>query len=415
MQTPERIIQPRVMVLASLFPHAGQPEAGLFVRERMFRVGAHVPLTVVSPKPWFPGQGLIRILRPNYRPAALSSERQGRFDVQFPKFWSLPAIGRKLDGASMAASTIGVARKLVREAGVNLIDAHFSYPDGYAATRIGKRLGLPVTITMRGTELTHSRDPARRPLLITALRDATRVFAVSESLKRLAVELGIESDKIRVIGNGVDLAKFRPIPRDRARAELTLPTDAPIIVSVGGLVERKGFHRVLECLPHLDQRFANLHYLVIGGPSAEGDMSQALRDQARQLGLQDRVIFTGPIDPNRLHLFLSAADVFVLSTRNEGWANVFLEAMACGLPVVATDVGGNREVVSRPDLGTIVPFGDADALKAAIEAALGRSWDRASIIDYARRNTWDSRVEIIVEEFARLVNPLATEPIIQAA
>jgi teichuronic acid biosynthesis glycosyltransferase TuaC len=128
-----------------------------------------------------------------------------------------------------------------------------------------------------------------------------------------------------------------------------------------------------------------------------------LRAQVQSLGLENHVLFTGPMRAEKVHVPLSAADVFVLATANEGWANVFLEAMACGLAVVTTAVGGNAEVVSSPDLGTIVPFGDADALHAALVEALGREWDRERIIAHARENTWDSRIAALMTHYQRIV------------
>jgi teichuronic acid biosynthesis glycosyltransferase TuaC len=151
----------------------------------------------------------------------------------------------------------------------------------------------------------------------------------------------------------------------------------------------------------------NLHYLIVGGPSPEGDMCEALRAQVASLGLQDCVHFLGPLPPEQLCGPLSAADVFVLATRNEGWANVFLEAMACGLPVVTTDVGGNAEVVCRPDLGAVVPFGDGAALRAAMAAALSQPWDRAAIRAHAAANTWATRVEVLTAAFRALMPPRA--------
>jgi glycosyltransferase involved in cell wall biosynthesis len=117
------------------------------------------------------------------------------------------------------------------------------------------------------------------------------------------------------------------------------------------------------------------------------------------------VHFLGAYPSDRLKLPLSAADVFVLATSYEGWANVFLEAMACGLPVVATDVGGNAEVVCRGDLGTIVPFGDASALASALAAALARKWDRDAIAGYAQQNSWDSRIAVLVEALRSVALP----------
>jgi teichuronic acid biosynthesis glycosyltransferase TuaC len=175
-----------------------------------------------------------------------------------------------------------------------------------------------------------------------------------------------------------------------------------VLISVGGLVERKGFHRVIECLPSLRERFPGLQYLVVGGASAEGDWGARLRELVTYLKLDDVVRFLGSIAPAELKVPLSAADVFVLATRNEGWANVFLEAMACGLPVVTTDVGGNAEVVSDPELGTIVPFGDGEALRNALERALQTNWDRQRILAYAQANSWEQRVGVLVSNFQSL-------------
>jgi glycosyltransferase involved in cell wall biosynthesis len=396
---------PHVVVFSSLFPSSMQPGAGLFVRERMFRVGARLPLSVVAPTPWFPFQAWLARLRPGFRPGAPRAEQQSGFSVQFPRFFSVPGWLKWWDGAFMARGA-WPALKALREAGrLDVLDAHFAYPDGYAAVQLGQRLGVPVTITLRGTEMRHAQDHRLRPRLVQALQQATRVFTVSDSLRQLALELGAAPDKVRVVGNGVDLSRFRPVPQAQARAALGLPASAQVLVSVGGLCERKGFHRVIDCLPGLLEAGGDVHLLVAGGPSPEGDWTQRLHMQVQALGLQSRVHFLGPVPAAELHQVLSAADVFVLATRNEGWANVFLEAMACGLPVVTTRVGGNAEVVCRPELGAVVPFGDAQALRAALHQALNTPWNRAAILHYAQANTWDQRVQVLEEEFRALVRP----------
>lgn len=393
--------EPRLIVFSSLFPNSVQPHAGLFIRERMFRVGRHLPLTVVSPRPWFPGQSLIRRLRPGYRPHPARLEKQDGIEVRFPHFLALPGLLRQLDGVMMALACLPTLWRLKRQ-GYNLIDAHFTYPDGYAATLLGRWLSLPTSITLRGTEVPHNRNPALRARVAKALARATRVFSVSDSLRQLAISLGMPAAKGRVIGNGIDLERFQPVPRDAARQRFGLSDDAKVLVSVGALVERKGFHRVIECLPELLKDEPNLHYLIVGGANPEGDLLPELRAQVAAAGLEARVHFLGALPPEELKWPLSAADVFVLATRNEGWANVFLEAMACGLPVVATDVGGNREVVCRPELGTIVPFGERAALTTALRDALRRAWPRQAILDYAADNAWDKRVSVLLAEFAAI-------------
>lgn len=387
-----------LIVFSSLFPTMARPGAGLFIRERMFRVAQHRPLAVVSPQAWFPGQSLIRRVRPGYRPQAPALEIQQGIRVYHPRFLSLPGLLRRFDGASMALCSFFLMRRLRRE-GARLIDAHFGYPDGDAATRLGRWLGLPVTVTLRGTEVPHGRNPVLRRRLARALGAAARVFSVSGSLRQLALDLGVDAGKTEVVGNGVDTRVFHPVERIAARARLGLPDRAQVLISVGGLVERKGMHRVIDCLPPLMMQHPDLHYLIVGGGGGEGDLRAELEAQVVRLGLAGRVHFLGTLPPDALKWPLSAADVFVLATRNEGWANVFLEAMACGLPVVTTDVGGNAEVVCRDELGSIVPFDDAVALQQALDAALDRNWDRAAIIDYAQANQWDTRVAQLLRAF----------------
>ncbi|MCU0692376.1 MAG: glycosyltransferase [Polyangiaceae bacterium] len=411
---PERTDAPAIVVLSSLFPSRMQPGAGLFIRERMFRVGRCLPLAVVSPTPWFPLQGLLRRWRRGFRAGAPAHEIQQGIDVWYPRFFSVPGLFKGLDGWFMAIGAWPRMRRLKRAGRLDVIDAHFAYPDGYAATLLGRWLGVPVTITMRGTEARHARDPALAAKVAVALQRARRVFSVSESLRQVALGLGIDSDHVRVVGNGVDVEKFSPVPRAQARAALSLPTGVPVLVTIGALVERKGFHRVIELLPALRERFPGLTYLVVGGPSPEGDLSGALERQVAVLGLRGTVRFLGALPPEELRVPLSAADVFVLATRNEGWANVLLEAMACGLPVIATDVGGNAEVVCSSSLGTIVAFDDAKALEAALDEALRKSWDVCAIRSYAHENTWEHRVQTLLEEF-RALHAAQTRSTIQSA
>jgi teichuronic acid biosynthesis glycosyltransferase TuaC len=394
--------RPRLVVFSTLFPHPGQPHAGVFIRERMFRVGQVLPLVVVAPVPWFPLQGLIRLFRPHFRPVAPYHEVQQGFDVYYPRFFSIPGLFKAWDGFFMALGSYRLLARLQRQQGLDIIDAHFAYPDGYAATLLGKWCKMAVTITLRGTEIPLSKYPARRQRIGQALSRADRIFSVAESLKSYVTTLGADADKILVVGNGVDSQKFSPINKTEARASLGLPADALLLITVGGLVERKGFHRVIELLPELRRRFPNLAYLIVGGAGAEGDWRSRLEAQVAQLGLNKAVYFLGAMPSEQLRVPLSAADVFVLATRNEGWANVLLEAMACGLPVVTTDVGGNREVVCDEKFGRIVPFGDVVALQQAIAASLLKVWDRDAIVAYARDNDWAKRVAILTGEFEGL-------------
>ncbi len=393
--TPDGRRSMHVVVLSNLFPSAVQPVAGLFVRERMFRLGQRVNLCVVAPAPWFPLQGVLRFFRHHFRPGAPRYEKQSGFDVWYPRFFSFPGVLKSFDAILMALGAYPRMRALRRAGRLDLIDAHFAFPDGCAAVMLGRWLGVPVSVTLRGSEVRQARDPYLARRLAAGLHGAQRIFAVAGSLKTVAVNLGIPAEKIEVVGNGVDAELFAPIERSLARTRLQIADNSKVLVSVGGLVPGKGFHRVIEVLPALVQRFPGLVYLVVGGPSLAGDMRAALAAQVERLDLSDHVRFMGQIPPQELAGILSAADVFVLATANEGWANVFLEAMACGLPVVTTEVGGNREVVCSAEVGTLVPFGDAVALREAVATALEHPWDRQAIRRFAERNSWTPRIDQI--------------------
>jgi teichuronic acid biosynthesis glycosyltransferase TuaC len=370
----------------------------------MFNVAKHLPLCVVSPKPWFPLQGLLRLFKPHFRPVSERYEIQAGIDVFQPRYLSFPGVLKRYDGVLMALGAWRTVRRLQMQGRVRLIDAHFAYPDGYAATLLGKWLGIPVTITLRGTEHRHSKDKALRKRLQMSLQRAQHVFGVSENLCDVARRLGLPNHKLQVVGNGVDLTKFSMTEKTQARSALGLNSAGVVLVSVGGLVERKGFHRVIEVLPDLLKQFPSLQLLIVGGATAEGNNRAQLEQQVKDLGLHDQVQFLGPRPHDQLAPILSAGDVFVLATGNEGWANVFLEAMACGLPVVTTNVGGNKEVVICDDYGLLVPFGDNSALRSALAAAIQKDWDTEKIVAYAQDNSWEQRVKTLVQKFKELSN-----------
>ena len=402
--------RPRLLVYTRVYPNAAQPNYGLFVRERMRRVGAELDIVVVAPAPWFPFQGLLGRLRPHSRPALPAVEVQDGITVHHPRFFCFPGIFKWTDAWFQALGSLPLLRRLRRDFDFDIIDAHFAYPDGVAARLLGRWLRRPYTVTLRGSLVRFGASGLHRRQIMQALSEAARVFSVADSLRQDAISWGIDPSHVQVVGNGVDLERFHPEDRIACRRELGLPEDARIMVSVGGLTERKGFHRVIEVMPELLQDYPDLHFVIAGGATPEGDNEAELRAQVQRLGIEDRVHLIGPVSPDRLRHVYSAGDLFVLATRFEGWANVFLEASACGLPIVTTRVGGNAEVVSSERVGLLVPYGDAPALRDAIRDALGRTWDRQAILEHARVNAWQTRIPQLLEAFQRIHGEASDEP-----
>jgi teichuronic acid biosynthesis glycosyltransferase TuaC len=280
--------------------------------------------------------------------------------------------------------------RLRRAFAFDLIDAHFAYPDGAAAVLLGRIFRVPVTITLRGTIIPLAADWIRSAIADWALRRADTVIAVSEELAARARKAGVPAGRIWLIPNGVDTTRFAPSDRAEARLRLGLPEEGRILVSVGHLSPRKGFHRVIAALPHLVREFPDLLFAVVGGGGAEGDNRGELESLASALGVARRVRLAGPEPPDRVALWLNAANLFVLASDFEGCPNVVWEAMACGQPVVATSVGHVPHMV--PPFAGIV-FGapdDAVLLLAALRQALTTNWDQARIRAHAEHHTWEA-------------------------
>lgn len=407
--------RPRLLVYTRVYPNVEQPNYGLFVRERMRRVARELDVVVVAPAPWFPFQRLLGRWRSGFRPALPVTEVQDGITVHHPRFFCFPGFLKWTDGWFQALGSLPLLRRLRREFDFDIIDSHFAYPDGVAARLLGRWLGRPYTVTLRGSLVRFERSGAHQRQIMRALEEAARVFSVADSLRRDAITWGIDPDHVQVVGNGVDLERFFPEERGACRRRLGLPDDARIMVSVGGLTERKGFHRVIDVMPQLLRDYPDLHFVIAGGATPEGNNEAELRVQIARLGLEGRVHLLGPVSPDELRYVYSAGDLFVLATRFEGWANVFLEASACGLPIVTTRVGGNAEVVSSDTVGLLVPYGDGPALHDAIHAALARVWDRQAIIDHARANAWQTRIPQLVDAFRRIHRAAGEQGVDQSA
>ncbi|HET8532041.1 MAG TPA: glycosyltransferase family 4 protein [Methylomirabilota bacterium] len=385
----------RVLVLSSTFPNSTQPNRGVFVRERIARLARRCDVVVVAPIPWFP---LNRWIRSDRAGAARVDDQDG-LTVYHPRFFSLPRYGKCLDGFFYALSLVPFLVRLRRRFAFEIIDAHFAFPDGVAATLIGRLWRRPVVITLRGSIARLSTYRLHRPQIRWALRRADRVTAVADYLRRIAIGIGVPGERVRVIPNGVDLGSFAPGDRTQARRACDLPADRPILLTVAAVYAWKGQHLVVEALPGLLERFPRLLYVMVGGARPEEpEYVSALRRRVAELGLEDHVRFVGPQPHAELGRWFNAADVSVLATRSEGCPNVLLESLACGVPVVSTEVGGVPEIVRSGVDGILAPYGDLAALRAAVRTALERSWDREALVRRAREFDWADAVEQALEE-----------------
>lgn len=372
-----------IVTFASLYPNAVQPRHGVFVEERLrhLTAGGEVSATVVAPVPWFP------LRHPGFgryaQFAAVPAEevRHG-LRVLHPRYPVLPKIGMSVAPWLMARALLPVLRRLLTQGdGFQLIDAHYFYPDGVAAVWLGERLGKPVVVTSRGTDVNwipRYRLPGHQ--IRWAAARARGLVSVSEALAGHLLRLGVTRERITVLRNGVDLEMFHPQPEAGAALRHELGLTGPALISVGALIERKGHRFIFEAL----RRLESATLMIVG----EGPLESALRRQAVEANLAARVRFLGPVAHEALPRYYSAADVSVLASSREGMPNVVLESLACGTPVVACDVEGVSEVLLEPVAGRVVAARKAEALACGIEELLAELPEREAVRIYAQRFGW---------------------------
>jgi teichuronic acid biosynthesis glycosyltransferase TuaC len=350
----------RVLTFTSLFPSEARPRHGIFVETRLQElIKSHpVDARVVAPVPWFffrhPAFGQFASFARTPKQA-----RRSGVDVRHPRYFMVPKVGVPFQAASMARASMRAVDAMCADGWrPELIDAHYLYPDGVAAARIARRLNVPLLLTARGTDVNVlARLPETASQIKWAASQASFVVAVSEPLKQGLLELGVEPSKLVVLRNGVALDTFRPEDKAASRLKLGLPND-PLLICIGNLVPEKGFSLAIECLVHLPDH----HLLIIG----EGPMGAELAAVAERCGVSSRVRFERNMPQNELRHAYSSADALLLTSSREGWPNVVLEAMACGTPVVAFDVGAVRTMLDGTNAGRVVPRRDAASLADAV-------------------------------------------------
>lgn len=385
----------RVLSISTLYPNEQAPNFGVFVERQMQAVAKRgdVDLTLVNPigLPPFPLS-----LHPRYRQLHDLPEREHRSGVTIlrPRFSLLPMVGARFNAGAIVRAVLPLVRRLHAEQKFDLVDAQFFHPDGYAAVRIAAVLGLPVSIKARGADIQHwGHQRATAAQVRKAGRRATGVLAVSKGLIDDMAALGIPREKIMLHRTGLDADLFRPYDRRLCRDELGLPRDAPVLATVGALIPRKGQRFVIEALPVLPGAI-----LLLAG---RGEDEAMLHRLAAQLGVAERVRFLGPVPHADLPILLNAADVLVLPSSSEGLANAWVEALACGTPVVTTPIPGAQELITDPDWGQLVPR-NGPAIAAAVSALLAERPSPGRVQEAVAGMSWQANAAALVEYWRRL-------------
>ena len=385
----------KLLTFSTLYPNAEQPSHGIFVETRLrYLIGSgQVESRVVAPVPWFPFKGA---RWGQYGALARVPHKESRhgIDITHPRYVVLPKVGMLSAPMLMAkAARATIGRILDEGYDFDVIDAHYFYPDGVAAVMLGKYFNKPVTVTARGTDINLIPQFALpRKMILWAAQNAKGIITVCNALKDEMVQLGVASDRITPLRNGVDLQRFAPSDRQAARAALGL--SGFTLLSVGLLIERKGHDLIIRALPQLP----DVRLLIAG----TGPDRKKLEDLAVQMGVAERVTFLGGVPQTELSRYYNAVDCMVLASSREGWANVLLESMACGTPVVASNVWGTPEVVAAPEAGVLMRERTPHALVDAVNALRSSYPDHRATRSYAERFSWDATTQGQIDLFQKI-------------
>jgi teichuronic acid biosynthesis glycosyltransferase TuaC len=370
----------KILTFSTLFPNGEKPGHGIFVETRLRHLVAsgEVESRVVAPIPWFPST------HPrfgNWARFARAPRHEVRHGIQVahPRYPVIPKVGMNLAPALLAqAAKPAIARLIDEGFDFDLIDAHYFYPDGVAAAMLGRYFNKPLVITARGSDITlFPQHALPRKMITWAAKRADAVITVCNALRDEVVALGVEADRVVSLRNGVDLHLFRPTERT--------PNAMFTLLAVGHLVPVKAQDLIIGALPLLPGV-----RMVLAG---DGPDRVKLESLARELKVSDRVTFLGAVPQAQLREHYGAADALVLSSSREGWANVLLEAMACGTPVVASRVYGTPEVVASPDAGVLMGERSYQGVADAVNALRANYPDRGATRRYAERFSWDDTTD----------------------
>jgi glycosyltransferase involved in cell wall biosynthesis len=389
----------RALVLSTLYPNPVNPRFGTFVArsiEALAKPGDW-RVTVVNPI------GLPPLALGRYRALAdlPGVAEEGGITVHRPHFSLIPRFGARLNAAAIARAAGSLVRRLHAETPFDIVDAQFFFPDGPAAAIIARELGLPLSIKARGGDITFwGLQAFARTQMVEAARQAAGLLAVSRDLAAQMAAMGMPEDRIALHYTGLDRDRFRPFDHPQLRRQLSdelgfaMPTGVPLLACVGALIPRKGQAVAIKAL-HM---VPDARLVLIG----KGEDEAALRALTASEGLTERVFFAGSIDHDLMPLLLSAADVMVLPTNNEGLANAWVEALACGTPVVTCDVGGARELIASETAGRLVER-TPEAVAAAVNAILAAPPAREAVAALTEGFSWDANAAALAAHWEGLV------------
>jgi glycosyltransferase involved in cell wall biosynthesis len=389
----------KILAISYLFPNCNQPNHGIFVLNRLKAMSKYADITVINPIADSPLHK--KISKFSHLESIPELESIAGINVYHPRYFSIPGHLKSIEVLTYRRAV----QKVLDEIGYDfdLIDLHWTFPDLPCGNWLSKKINKPFNVTLRGMEAFHIQDSGlRKNIVAHYLKKADKVISLSEEMAHKADELANTASKTLVIRNGVDTDKFYYLDQKECREKLILPLDKKIILGVGALIHRKGFDLVIKGLKQIITRrgLENTKFYILGAQGPEGDYRKELNQFIDQHKLQKHVVFVGAVPNSELITWYNAADAFCLSSRGEGSPNVLTEALACGTPAVATNVGSVPEIMtSEVDLGYCVENEDQQMITAKLIQLLQQPHNRKQQATNFNKYTWNWCAKEVMKHF----------------
>jgi teichuronic acid biosynthesis glycosyltransferase TuaC len=388
----------KILLISNLFPNSAEPLRGIYTYQIVKELDKVCDIEVIAPLPWVPHYVGNRIKLKYCHADVPKKEKLGGITVYHPRYLVIPKILGFMHSVFLFFPLLRLVKHIQQNREFDLINAHWIFPDGVAAVWLARRLDKPVILTGLGCDLNlYSTMAFRKIQIVRALQEADLVTVVSKNMKRRIISLGIRGERVNVIPNGIDLKLFDVMDRKWARNYLSLNHKSRIILTIGTQDEVKGTKYLIEAFDMLRRSEKGRLLLILIG---DGPLTEFLVSMSKDLGLCENVLFLGKKPHNEIPLWLNAADAFCLPSIREGHPNVVLEALACGVPVVASNVGGIPEMIN--DNGVLTLPADSNDLCTGLEFCMSKSWDKNAIRSTFGGFSWVECARMYLESYLRV-------------
>lgn len=404
----------KILAVSYLYPNKIYPNYGIFVLNRLKAVHIYHNIIVINPIPWFPFSSKFKRYK-NFDRIPRQEIIDG-IDVYHPRFFIIPRHFKLLDAFTFCIAVTLTSLRLWRKFKFDIIDLHWTYPDLLSGKILSKLFGKKFLVTIRGKEalnyfvndtLTgYTQEISLRTRLIKYLLPKSHsVIALSDELKNICLSNGVNQRNVRVIRNGVSTDKFYFIGQKDSRLTLNLSDNQYILLCVGSLIYGKGFDRLIRIFDQINTIYPNVVLYIIGTEGPAGDYYDELRELVRVNNVCAKVKFVGQVNNDDLLYWYNAADLFCLVSRGEGSPNVLTEALACGCPSVATDVGSVSDIMTEKYMGSMVP-NDGALLLPGIMEAIEKDYDRPKIAQHMAHYNWDWCAKKVIKVYTKIIEDL---------